>query len=398
MFLPYRAKNPPEHFPYVTVGLIAINTLIFAVTSQNFLVVREDAVQQYAISHATFSLFRMFSAMFLHGSLLHLAGNMLFLWIFGASLEGRVRPLKFIAIYLLAGLGGDLLHELILGAAYPEQFSLGASGAIMGIAGAYLYVFPYSQICIAWYFWFRFGVMEWQARWVVLLYIGLDMLEAVIFAGGDGVGHFAHIGGFGVGLLSVFLLRVRRDSEEMSAVQATRAETQDYSLLSLRELETVLQHPPQNMEPVIAYCDKALGGYNGDPSRCLETLRDYIRPLTEQADAYWLAQKLLAIPLNLGGVPNVYYLRIGSRLEGALAYDMALAIYRRVYDLNPTAPETEMALYRTAQLMLNFYHNQQYAVMSLNEMLRLFPRGSQSLDAQRLLQQLQGNANQTMKL
>jgi membrane associated rhomboid family serine protease len=390
MLLPFRAKNPPERFPYVTIGLIAVNTLIFFVTRGGSLGISEQAVEEYAVSHETLSLFRLFTSMFLHSGLLHIGGNMLFLWIFGASLEGRMGPAKFVLVYLLAGFGGGLLHDVIMGSIHPEEFSLGASGAIMGLAGAYLYIFPYSRICIAWLFWYRAGVVEWQARWVVLYYIGLDIFEAVVFGGADGVGHFAHIGGFGMGLLCAYLLRVRRDSEELSEVQATRAEVKDYSLLSYGELETLLQQPAQSMEPVTAYCDKSMSSAYNRPDRCLAMMQKYIRPLVEQTDPHWLAQKLLAIPVSLGGVPPVYYLRIGSRLETALAFDMALGMYRRIYDLNPNAPESEMALYRTGQLMQNVHHNVEYAMMTYNEMLRLFPRGPQSLDAQRALQQLRG--------
>ena len=103
MLIPYRAKNPPPQFPYVTVALIVINTLIFALTCNSHLVVRESVVARFAMSHNTLSPLTLLTAMFLHGSLLHLAGNMLFLWIFGAATEGRLRPLRFLAVYLFAG-------------------------------------------------------------------------------------------------------------------------------------------------------------------------------------------------------------------------------------------------------------------------------------------------------
>ncbi len=148
IFLPYRAKNPPERFPYATLGLMITNTLIFAATSKYFLVVRESVVHQYAVSHETFSFPRLLSAMFLHGDLFHLASNMLFLWIFGASVEGRIKPFKFLGLYFLAGLGGGVLHEVMVGILAPKQFGLGASGAIMGVAGAYLYMFPYRSYAV----------------------------------------------------------------------------------------------------------------------------------------------------------------------------------------------------------------------------------------------------------
>jgi membrane associated rhomboid family serine protease len=388
MLIPFRAKNPPERFPWVTVVLIAVNALIFALTSDHLIVVQKSAVVAYAVSHETLSLTRLLTSMFLHGSILHLGGNMLFLWIFGASLEGRLGPAKYLGLYLVAGLAGGLLHDLAAGSLAPAQYSLGASGAIMGLAGAYVYVFPYSHICLFWLFYFRGGVTEWQARWVVLLYVGMDVFFAFLLPHGDGVAHFAHLGGFGAGLLGVLLLRPRRDSVDFSEAQAVRAEMQDYSLLSLNEMEVLMQQPREDLQLIMAYCDKSLRGYNGHTDRCLAALNRHIKTLVEGADPVWLAQTLLAIPHHFGSVPPIFFLRLGSRLEAMAAYDLAVSLYRRLHELSPTAPETEMALFRTAQLMRTVYHNREYAWRTYNEMLRLFPHGPMSLDAQRALQQM----------
>jgi membrane associated rhomboid family serine protease len=394
MLLPYRAKNPPEHFPYVTVALIAINTLIFAITSENFWVVREDIVDRFAVSHETLSLFRLISAMFLHGSLLHLAGNMLFLWIFGASTEGRLRPVKFTALYLLAGLAGGLLHDLVVGFSRPEQFALGASGAIMGVAGMYLYMFPYSMICVLHrryiFLGWGFAVSEWHARWVVAIYVGLDLLEGFLFKSmnmSDGVGHFAHLGGFAFGVLGVWVLRARRDSEQVSTVQATRAETKDYTLLSYRDLATLMEHPTEDLNLVQAFCEKALSSPSGvHPQECVTAMRQHIKPLMEKGDIQRLAWILLALPISAGGVPPVYYLRIASRLEAQYSNDYAARLYRRVYDLYPNAADTETALYRLANLTENVFQNRQQAYAIYQEMLRLFPHGQMALEIRRKLQ------------
>src|SRR2546421_3122666 len=230
--LPFRAKNPPEHFPYATIGLMVVHTLIFLLTSEIFLVIRKDILLGYAVSHQTLSLFRLITAMFLHHDILHLAGNMLFLWIFGASVEGRLRPWVFLPAYLVAGLAGGLLHDLIMGVGHPAQFSLGASGAIMGVAGMYLYMFPYSLIrAVHRTYWIGgwLSVSDIQARWVILYYIGFDLLYQLLAQGADGVGHLAHLGGFGAGVLIVAALRVRRGTQEGFHRQATRAGTKDFN-------------------------------------------------------------------------------------------------------------------------------------------------------------------------
>lgn len=393
LFLPFRAKNPPEHFPIVTIILIALNVLIFLLTSEMFLLVRREIVHDYALSHNTMSVFRIFTSMFLHGDIFHLAGNMLFLWLFGASVEGRLRPAKFLLVYFLAGIAGDLIHDLLFGIAEPDRFSLGASGAIMGLAGAYLFIFPFSTICIAYLFWvliyFRAGVAEWQARWIVLLFVGFDLLYAFLSQGADGVAHFAHLGGFGMGFLLMYLLRPGRDSEEVSAVQATHAEAKDYGLLSLGELETLLQRPTEDMRIVLAYCEKAVTQYGGNSQgRCLAMLNQHARPLIEQADSQRLATVLLHISAQVGGMHPTYYLRLASRLEAQSSNDLASQLYRRVYDLNQTSPDSETALFRLGQLMQNVFRNYAYAQMCYQEQLRLFPNGEMSLQARRALQQL----------
>src|SRR5579884_892383 len=138
MLLPYRAKNPPESAPYATIGIIVLNVLVYLATANyaNFAwSIRPECVPALAINDEHFSIWRLFSSMFLHENLLHIAGNMLFLWVFGSAVEGRLRSVKFVIVYLLCGIGGDLLHEFVVGMYNPALYSLGASGAIMGIAG-----------------------------------------------------------------------------------------------------------------------------------------------------------------------------------------------------------------------------------------------------------------------
>lgn len=391
MLLPYRAKNPPERFPVATISLIVLNTLIFALTSDYFIVARREAVESYAASHngVLSEPWRLLTAMFLHGNIEHLAGNMLFLWIFGASVEGRLRPFKFLVVYLLAGLTGGLLEDIFWGTLHPTVFSLGASGAIMGVAGAYLYMFAYSTICIFYWLWFFWrGVWEVQARWVVLFYVGLDVLFAFLFQGGDGVGHLAHLGGFGTGLLLVWAMRARRDTEEVSMVQATRAEVKDYSLLDVYQLETLTQHPTEDMNLILTYCEKATAAGQNRYEMCLSLLNRYSRDLIEKGDPNRLAYVLLYIPPSAGAMPAVFYLRLASRLERIASNDLACQIYRRLYDLNPQAPDTEVALYRLGQIMEHAFNNRAYAQAVYTELLRLFPNGEMSLPARRALQQM----------
>ncbi len=393
MFVPYRAKNPPESFPYVTVCLIVLNTLIYALTSEFFLSIRDSVVESYAVSHNTFTFPRLVSAMFLHGDPMHLLGNMLFLWIFGAAVEGRLRPLKFAALYLLAGFAGSLLHDVVSGVLAPKQFGLGASGAIMGLAGAYLYMFPFSTICIFVLNRWHQGVIEWQAQWVILMYIGLDLLQGLFTRGlglSGGVAHFAHLGGFALGFAGVLALRAKRDSEYYSEAQAVRSDARgDYSLLAYHELESLMEHPNDNAPLIMAYCHKALRNNVGaDHERCLATLNRHSRVLIEQANPDSLARLVLGLPSDSAPLPLVFYLRLGSRLETDGSYDMATLLYRRVYEIDPNAPDSETALYRAARLTEQTSPDTKQAAAFYTEMLRRFPNGSLCDQARAALQRL----------
>jgi len=136
MILPLRVKNPPDHFPYVTLSLIAINVLVFLCTigwtpGDGFLSVTPEALRYLAVTHDNMNPIRLLTAMFLHENLMHILGNMWFLWLFGPSVEGRLRPAKFIGMYLLAGTVGFILQDVMQGFVDPTMPSLGASGAII---------------------------------------------------------------------------------------------------------------------------------------------------------------------------------------------------------------------------------------------------------------------------
>ncbi len=396
ILIPYRAKNPPERFPWVTIGLIVANLLIYACTTRYFLVVRESALEQLAFSHQTLNPWRILTAMFLHGDLTHLIGNMLFLWIFGSSVEGRLGHAKFIAVYVLAGFAGALAQDLVVGRLHPTVWNLGASGAIMGLAGAYLYLFPFASICVVFILpiiaFFRVRVMEWQARWVVLWFLGFDVLYGMLFQGRDGIGHMCHLGGAAAGFLAVLLLRAPRDEEEFSEAQRVRADSGgDYHTLALHELAALMEGKTnaENVPLILTYCWKAQRRPEGDGhTLCFQTLREKERLLADQAEPIALATIVLAIPAYVGQMPGMFLLRLGSRLEAEKNIALAMRVYRQLITQDPTGRDTETALSRLARLTEQVERNHEQAAALYKEQLRLFPNGSLALDARSALGRL----------
>jgi membrane associated rhomboid family serine protease len=156
------------------------------------------------------SLLPVFVSMFLHGGWLHLLGNMLFLFVFGRSVEDRFGHLRFLFIYFLAGLGGAFLHVVLnAGSRLP---TIGASGAIAGILGAYFISFPRARITTVIPLLFFFWTLELPALlllgywFLIQFFTGFEML-AIQSATRGGVAWWAHVGGFVVGMFLAMTLR-----------------------------------------------------------------------------------------------------------------------------------------------------------------------------------------------
>jgi membrane associated rhomboid family serine protease len=154
----------------------------------------------------------LLSSMFMHGSWLHLGGNMLFLWIFGDNVEHRAGPLLYLVAYLAAGLVGSLAQ--VLSSPSSPIPSLGASGAISGVLGAYLILFPRNRVTA---FVVRF-LVQIPALVAIGMWIALQVLSSLADpTGTGGVAYMAHIGGFATGVLAGLLFRALPDRGAGSA-------------------------------------------------------------------------------------------------------------------------------------------------------------------------------------
>ena len=232
---PLRDDNPHFLTPIVTYALIAANVLAWALLQglgtepalsrsvcelgltpgellQTAAAGARVPVSETAVCIVTDmpSWFTPLTSMFMHGGWLHLIGNMWFLWIFGNNVEDSMGPLRFIVFYLLAGLAADAAHiiptiPLQSGEDVP---TLGASGAVAGVLGGYLLLFPQARVVTVIFIIFFFTILEIPA----ILFLGIWILQQAVFAyfdllqptgQGGGVAYFAHIGGFAFGLLLI---------------------------------------------------------------------------------------------------------------------------------------------------------------------------------------------------
>ena len=208
MFFPYKDDNPRILFPFVTYTIIGINSLVFI---YQYFILPPDLlgpiISTYALTPADPSVFTVFTSMFMHGGLMHIIFNMWFLWIFGDNIESVLGHKRFVLFYLLCGVGAALLQiQINTGSQIPM---VGASGAIAGVLGAYLFRFPRATvhvlvILIIFITFIRVPAMVVIGFWFLSnLTAGLGTLG---IEETGGTAWFAHLGGFvsGVGLNQIF--------------------------------------------------------------------------------------------------------------------------------------------------------------------------------------------------
>ncbi len=215
--IPLRDENPTRTFPFVTLGLIAINILVFVyefnLGTRLEKVIMHFAVIPYDVTHRIIDpqvVFTLFSALFFHGGLAHIIGNMLYLWVFGNNIEDRLGHLRFIIFYFACGIFATIGH--IIFAVNSKTPLIGASGAISGVLGAYLILFPRAKILVLFPFFLFWRFFKVSARWFLLFWIALQFINGTTYrvfmnaANDSGVAWFAHIAGFFSGIFLLWVL------------------------------------------------------------------------------------------------------------------------------------------------------------------------------------------------
>jgi membrane associated rhomboid family serine protease len=215
------AGGPPA---LVTYALIALNVLAFFVElSQPSEAALQSFIQAWGVVPREYSAAQdlpptiplpfwttLLTSMFLHGGWMHLGGNMLYLWIFGDNLEKVMGWVRFLSFYLICGLAASFAHIAFgSGSTIP---AVGASGAISGVLGGYLLLFPKNRVRVL----TRGGIAHVPAvivlgMWIVIQFVnGLGQIATTSETSGGGVAYMAHIGGFVAGLVLVKLMATRR--------------------------------------------------------------------------------------------------------------------------------------------------------------------------------------------
>jgi len=260
--IPIKDNIPTDRFPFVTLALIVVNFVayVLAVSHGGSLISGPDTHEivkygaiPYALTHSgrhcglaltnlatqvvacqgqhgvtgaptgVISTWEtVFTAMFMHASIIHIGGNMLFLWIFGNNVEDSMGPIKFLGFYLAGGLVA-LALQVAVG---PNSVAptVGASGAIAAVLGGYIVLYPRARVLTLVFVILFFTVIELPA----LVMLGIWFAQQALFGavgltnptGGGGVAYFAHVGGFAFGLLTIRALATRRKQTPPAAAAA----------------------------------------------------------------------------------------------------------------------------------------------------------------------------------
>ena len=209
---PIRDHNPSGRFAFVTLALILANLAVFLAYypgSSDY--AQAQIYYDWGLIPARLlageGYETLFTHMFLHGGWMHLAGNLLFLWIFGDNLEEQMGHFGFLLFYLLAGLAAAFVQ--ILPDPYAMVPMVGASGAIAGVLGGYLLLFPKARVDVLFIFIIFFRIFALPAYVVLAVWFGIQLFASLSGAE-DGVAYWAHAGGFIAGLIFTLPVWLRR--------------------------------------------------------------------------------------------------------------------------------------------------------------------------------------------
>ncbi|MGQ0658611.1 MAG: rhomboid family intramembrane serine protease [Chromatiales bacterium] len=220
--IPLHDDNPTRIKPAVTVSLIVLCVLVFfwqlslGREGGQRAVFSLGVIPAVLFDHAELPVElawmppsgTIFTSMFLHGGFMHLAGNMLYLWIFGNNVEDAMGHGRFIIFYVLCGAAAALGQAIM----NPQSQipMIGASGAISGVLGAYLLLYPHARILVLLPLGFFSQMLQLSALWVLGFWFVLQLLNSAITSGGQGgVAWFAHIGGFLAGMILIPVFKHR---------------------------------------------------------------------------------------------------------------------------------------------------------------------------------------------
>jgi len=389
LLVPFRTDRPRLRPAYLTTLLIAVNVLAYVVwTAYGVWVPPDPAAATYPPQITSFGLWSehlqplpFVTHLFIHTDPLHLLGNMLFLWIFGSLIEDAIRPWGLAALYIGGGILAAIAHlglaaQLGMG---PEIPLVGASGSVAAIMGLFMIRFFRTRVqlfcCLGW----ARRTLWVQSTWALLYWIGLEALGgalSVLVAGGDGIAHWAHLGGFAAGAaVAPFLGSMAAARKEFvcdDPISNFRAISQAERI---GEAERALRTAPEDARLLRWLADAYRK--SGDDVRAAATYSRCVHLHAKRGDVTSAASAYLEL-VHEGALPTLsaeLLFDIAQVLESHHAPDAA-TIYRTLATKHPTRPEAEKSLGRLALLCRERLQEPEEAERCLHELARRYPNSA----------------------
>lgn len=366
-----------QGLPVATIGIIALNIASTLLTYHDR-TYYECYVQSYGLVPHAFRVGSLFTSTFLHDGYVHLALNMLFLYVFGSAVERAMGRLEYVLFYIGACFAASLVHVgIVLGTLpvhYETRAMVGSSGAVAGVMGVYAVRFHRRA--------FRFGgtympAMLMVAGWL-LLQIGLGILglyrDEILGLGLKQVGYWSHLGGFAFGITIALLANMALQGErEYLSEQAKKHESEDNLLEAVQNHESLLKYDPDNprshaeigrLWALLEEPDESLNYYHmaielyvsrGQEDRALET--------AEEMKRFWPESRL---------APSTRF-RLASYLEEAGEPERAIGMFRETSESNPDSTEAQMSLLKVGQLQLSALSDPAAAAATMQAFLDRYP-------------------------
>lgn len=377
--LPYGNDRQTRRFPTVTCTLIAVNVVVFLL----MLPLNRSVVISttgFVPAHATFA--DIISSMFVHASIYHLGWNMLFLWLFGPSVEDALGRVAYTLVYIVSGIAAALLHMFVVNGLVPAAGLLpvvGASGAIAGILGIFAIRFYKTNIKIFW----SFVIVVWPVRWgtftvPAILGLGIWFIEQIYGGlsslgdpGSGGVAYWSHIGGMMFGMLLASVANLGMEGSKEYLMEDARSSIERGTTWeAIDKLETLIDRDPanpdahaelaklyaekRNAHEAVPHFKKSIEIHlrKGERDRATaryNELKDYCRDATlDLRTEFQIARYLMEM----------------------CCHKQAMQMFQNISLNHPGTPEAEVALMKAGDICLDSLNDPQRAIWCYERFLR----------------------------
>ena len=387
-FLPYATDRPRRRTPWMTYALFTANCLIYLLYELPYWSQGGQGVGPFGFVPAQPELGALVRSMFSHGGPAHLAGNMLFLWLFATLAEDVFGPWLLLGCYLASHIGAILLDMLVTGLSSPGALDtpiVGASGAIAGIMGLSAVCFLRTKVRVWYLVWWGFafprtGVMELGTPVFVGLWVVWELLQGMVMAGlglPSGTAHWAHIGGFAIGLGGALALKLRARVIYADLVEGHRPVTSEFEAFSQAgELEQMVERSPDNADAwhALGRAREASGRLERAGEAYGRALELFLRERrgAQAAEAYAAMKEYQALP----ALPDAMLFVLACALKDAGRKQDAFRMFQHLVAAGSPGPQTETVLIRAAQIAQDLAGYRVHAIECYERLLKDFPYSS----------------------